>query len=71
MARHYSARDFFRQMSNGLLARYFQAQGLFGDLDFVTMIFGFFVLTATIFRHFPMMSRPGEFHSQPLITDDR
>lgn len=37
MAPHYSARDFFRQMPNGLLARYFQAQGLFGDLDFTAM----------------------------------
>jgi hypothetical protein len=37
MARHYSTRDFFRQMPNVLLARYFQGQGLFGDLDFVAM----------------------------------
>ena len=37
MARHYSTRDFFRQMPNALLARYFQAQGLFGDLDFAAM----------------------------------
>jgi hypothetical protein len=37
MARHYSTRDFFRQMPNVLLARYFQGQGLFGDLDFATM----------------------------------
>ena len=28
MARHYSTRDFFRQMPNVLLARYFQGQGL-------------------------------------------
>jgi len=26
MARHYSTKDFFRQMPNGLLARYFQGQ---------------------------------------------
>lgn len=27
MARHYSTRDFFRQMPNALLARYFQGEG--------------------------------------------
>ena len=37
MARHYTTRDFFRQMPNGLLARYFQARGLLGDLDFAAM----------------------------------
>lgn len=37
MARHYSTRDFFRQMPNALLARYFLARGLFTDLDFSTM----------------------------------
>ncbi len=37
MARHYSIKDFFRQMTNALLARYFQGQGLFGDLDFSVM----------------------------------
>jgi hypothetical protein len=37
MARHYSTRDFFRQMPNVLLARYFQDRGLFGDLDFAAM----------------------------------
>ena len=37
MARHYSTRDFFRQIPNALLARYFQARGLFGDLDFSAM----------------------------------
>ncbi len=37
MARHYSTRDFFRQMPNVLLARYFQDKGLFGDLDFAAM----------------------------------
>ena len=37
MVRHYSTRDFFRQMPNALLARYFNARGLFGDLDFATM----------------------------------
>jgi hypothetical protein len=37
MARHYSTRDFFRQMPNALLARYFQRKGLFGDLDFGAM----------------------------------
>jgi hypothetical protein len=34
MARHYSTKDFFRQMPNALLARYFYARGLFGDLDY-------------------------------------
>jgi hypothetical protein len=37
MARHYSTRDFFRQMPNALLARYFQGRGLFTDLDFAAM----------------------------------
>ena len=37
VARHYSTMDFFRQMPNALLARYFQARGLFGDLDFSAM----------------------------------
>ena len=37
MARHYSTRDFFRQMPNALLARYFQGRGLLGDLDFAAM----------------------------------
>ena len=34
MARHYSTKDFFRQMPNVLLARYFQARKLMGDVDF-------------------------------------
>ena len=37
MARHYSTRDFFRQMPNGLLARYFHARGVFGDLDIAAL----------------------------------
>jgi len=37
MARHYSSNEFFRQMPNALLARYFQARGLFNDLDFSAM----------------------------------
>lgn len=37
MARHYSIRDFFRQMPNALLARYFQSITLFDDLDFASM----------------------------------
>lgn len=37
MARHYSTRDFFRQMPNALLARYFQERELFADLDFAAM----------------------------------
>ena len=37
MARHYTTKDFFRQMPNALLARYFQRRGLFGDLDFSAM----------------------------------
>ena len=37
MARHYSTRDFFRQVPNALLARYFQARGLLGDVDFAAM----------------------------------
>ena len=34
MVRHYSTKDFFRQMPNALLARYFHARGLLGNLDF-------------------------------------
>ncbi len=37
MARHYSTKDFFRQMPNALLARYFHARGPFGDLGFSAM----------------------------------
>ncbi len=37
MARHYSTRSFFRQIPNDLLARYFEGQALFGELDFATM----------------------------------
>ncbi|MGZ8911010.1 MAG: hypothetical protein ACXW09_13620 [Methylococcaceae bacterium] len=37
MAKHYSIRDFFRQMPNALLARYFQSKTLFEDMDFVSM----------------------------------
>jgi hypothetical protein len=37
MARHYSTTDFFRQTPNDLLARYFQARGVFGELDFAAM----------------------------------
>ena len=37
MARHYSTKDFFRQIPNALLARYFHGRGLFGDLDFSAM----------------------------------
>jgi hypothetical protein len=37
MARHYSTTEFLRQMPNALLARYFQARGLFSDLDFSGM----------------------------------
>lgn len=38
MARHYSTKDFFRQMPNVLLAHYFNAQGLFDELDFWGMV---------------------------------
>ena len=37
MAKHYSTKDFFRQMPNGLLARYFQRRRLFTDMDFAAM----------------------------------
>jgi hypothetical protein len=37
MTRHYSTKDFFRQMPNALLARYFQARNVFGELDFAAM----------------------------------
>ena len=37
MARHYSTRDFFRQLPNALLARYFHAHALFLDFDFAAM----------------------------------
>ncbi|MBM4260472.1 MAG: hypothetical protein FJ145_03420 [Deltaproteobacteria bacterium] len=37
MVRHYSTRDFFRQMPNALLARYFHSHEIFTDLDFAAM----------------------------------
>ena len=37
MACHYSTRDFFRQMPNPLLARYFHTRGVFNDLDIAAM----------------------------------
>ena len=37
MARHYATRDFFRQMPNPLLARYFHARGVFDDLDITAL----------------------------------
>ena len=37
MARHYTTKDFFRQIPNTLLARYFVDQNLFTDLDFTAM----------------------------------
>lgn len=33
MGRHFSTRDFFRQMPNALLARYFEARGVLSSLD--------------------------------------
>ena len=37
MARHYATRDFFRQMPNHLLARYFHARCVFDDLDIAAL----------------------------------
>ena len=37
MAKHYSTKDFFRQIPNRLLARYFQERGLFAEMDFAAM----------------------------------
>lgn len=37
MTRQYSSKDFFRQMPNALLARYFHARGLMTELDFGAM----------------------------------
>ena len=37
MARHYSTRDFFRQLPNVLLARYFHSHALFLNFDFAAM----------------------------------
>ena len=37
MARHYATRDFFWQMPNPLLARYFHARGVFDDLDMAAL----------------------------------
>jgi hypothetical protein len=37
MGRHYSTRDFFREMPNRLLARYFEAHGVLAELDFASM----------------------------------
>lgn len=37
MARHYSTREFFRQMPNRLLAHYFGAHGALAELDFAAL----------------------------------
>jgi hypothetical protein len=37
MARNYTTNNFFRQIPNDLLARYFHERGLFSDLDFASM----------------------------------
>jgi hypothetical protein len=37
MAKHYSVKDFFRQMPNALLSKYFRARDLFADFDFTAM----------------------------------
>ena len=37
MAKHYSVKDFFRQMPNALLSRYFRARDLLTDFDFTAM----------------------------------
>ncbi|HCC3245766.1 TPA: hypothetical protein JD771_002483 [Legionella pneumophila subsp. pneumophila] len=37
MARHYNSKDFFRQIPNALLERYFHSCGLFLSLDFSSM----------------------------------
>lgn len=37
MGRHYSTHDFFRQMPNRLLARYFAAHGVLAGLDFAAL----------------------------------
>ena len=37
MSRHYSTREFFRQMPNALLARYFAARGVLKNFDFTAM----------------------------------
>jgi len=37
MARHYSTKEFFRQMPNTLLVGYFHGRGLPPDLDFTSM----------------------------------
>lgn len=37
MTRHYSTRDFFRQMPNALLARYFASRSVLQDFDFSAM----------------------------------
>ena len=37
MAQNFSTKDFFRQMPNAQLARYFHAKGLMAELDFLAM----------------------------------
>jgi hypothetical protein len=37
MGRHYSVRDFFRQMPNALLGRYFAARGVLAEVDFAAL----------------------------------
>ena len=37
MGRHYSTRDFFRQMPNAMLGRYFEARGVLAEVDFAAL----------------------------------
>jgi hypothetical protein len=37
MARHYSTREFFRQVPNALLKRYFDAKGVLAGFNFAAM----------------------------------
>ena len=37
MNRHYSTKEFFRQIPNALLARHFHSNDLFSDFDFAAM----------------------------------
>jgi hypothetical protein len=37
MARNYSTRDFFRQMPNALLARYFTERGVLAEMNFAAL----------------------------------
>ena len=65
MAWTYSTKRFFRQMSNALLARYFQERGLFATFDFAGMKEGKIELLFEAWLHLPLTQR------NPMETEIR